>query len=86
MRTVLVIDNASWLRSHGAQALLSSYKNRVLVIWLPPYCPMRNAIERFRRRMRDTAYDSTPFESMIDMADIGKQALSAAAMRKPAIS
>jgi len=76
-RVVLVMDNAPWHRSHAVQATLSLYESRVLVIWLPPYCPMLNPIERFWRHMKDTAYANTLYKSMNDLLDNVNEVLSA---------
>ena len=44
---ILVLDNASYHHSKTAQAALSLYEARLLVIWLPKYSPFLNPIERF---------------------------------------
>jgi transposase len=44
---ILVMDNASYHHSKTANAALSLYEDRVLVIWLPKYSPFLNPIERF---------------------------------------
>lgn len=46
-KLVLVMDNASYHRSAAAQAALSLYADRLLVLWLPKYSPYLNPIERF---------------------------------------
>ena len=76
-RIVLVMVNAPWHRSHAVQAMLSLYESRVLVVWLPPYCPMLNPIERFWRHMKDTAYANTLYKSMNDLLDNVNEELSA---------
>jgi transposase len=52
---VMVMDNAPYHRSAAVQAALSLYEHRLLVFWLPPYCPTLNPIERFWRHLKDTA-------------------------------
>ena len=74
---ILVMDNAPWHRSHMVQAMFSLYESRVLVIFLPPYCPTLNPIERFWRHMKDTAYANTLFKSMDDLLDKVTEVLSA---------
>ena len=49
---VLVMDNASSHRSKAMQAFLSLFEHRVLVIWLPPYSPDMNLIERFWKHLK----------------------------------
>jgi transposase len=52
---VLVMDNAPYHRSAAVQAALSLFEHRLLVFWLPPYCPTLNPIERFWRHLKETA-------------------------------
>jgi len=49
---VLVMDNASSHRSKAMQAFLSLFEHRVTVIWLPPYSPDMNLIERFWKHLK----------------------------------
>lgn len=49
---VLVMDNASSHRSTAMQAFLSLFEHRVIVIWLPPYSPDMNLIERFWKHLK----------------------------------
>jgi len=44
---ILVMDNASYHKSASALAALSLFEDRVIVIWLPPYCSDLNQIECF---------------------------------------
>lgn len=52
---VLVMDNASWHLSAAVQAALSVFEHRVLVLWLLPYSPDLNPIERFWKHLKATA-------------------------------
>ena len=61
---VLVMDNASYHRSLEVQAMLSLYEDRVLLLWLPAYCPSLNPIERFWRHLKDLATANSLFPSM----------------------
>jgi len=54
-RIVLVMDNVSYHKSAAALAALSLFEHRLLVIWLPPYCPELNLIERYWRHLKDLA-------------------------------
>lgn len=49
---VLVMDNASSHRSKAMQAFLSLFEHRVIVLWLPPYSPDMNLIERFWKHLK----------------------------------
>ena len=66
---VLVMDNAPYHRSRAVQAFLSLYAERVLVFWLPPYCPTLNPIERFWRHLKDIAVANTLFHSIDALLD-----------------
>ena len=44
-RIVLVLDNASYHRTHRILKLLDEHSDHVLVIWLPRYSPELNLIE-----------------------------------------
>lgn len=52
---LLVMDNASYHRSKVAQAGLAVYEERVLPLFLPPYCSDLNPIERYWRHLKDLA-------------------------------
>lgn len=54
-RVVLVMDNVSYHKSAAALAALSLFEQRVMVIWLPPYCSDLNPIERFWPYLKDQA-------------------------------
>ena len=49
---VLVMDNASFHHSSALQATLACFDNRLLVLWLPPYSPDLNPIERFWKHLK----------------------------------
>jgi len=60
---VLVMDNAPYHRSAEVRAVLSLYEHRLLVFWLPAYCPMLNPIERYWRHLKDLALANRLFLS-----------------------
>ena len=49
---VLVMDNASFHHSSPLQATFAWFDDRVLVLWLPPYSPDLNPIERFWKHLK----------------------------------
>lgn len=51
---VLVLDNAAFHHSAEVQAALSCFEHRLLVLWLPPYSPDLNPIERFWKHLKAT--------------------------------
>ena len=54
-RLMLVMDNVSYHKSASVLAALSLFEHRLLVIWLPPYCPELNLIERYWKHLKDLA-------------------------------
>lgn len=51
-KLVIVMDNASAHRSQTLQAFLSLFEHRLFVLWLPPYSPDMNLIERFWKHLK----------------------------------
>lgn len=49
---VLVMDNASFHHSAAVQAALAHFGDRLLLVWLPPYSPDLNPIERFWKHLK----------------------------------
>lgn len=56
---VLVMDNVSYHHAAQVQAALSVFEHRLIVLWLPPYCPELNLIERYWRHLKDRVYANT---------------------------
>jgi len=54
-RLVLVMDNVSYHKSASVLAALSLFEHRLLILWLPPYCPELNLIERYWKHLQDLA-------------------------------
>ena len=61
---VLVMDNASFHHSEPVQAALSLFEDRVLVLWLPPYSPDLNPIERFWKHLKANACANKLYHSL----------------------
>lgn len=69
-RIILVLDNASHHRSAFSQANLSLFEDRLLVVWLPPYCSTElNPIERFWKHLKERVCINKLFASMHDLTD-----------------
>lgn len=66
-KLVLVMDNASSHRSKAMQAFLSLFEHRVLVIWLPPYSPDMNLIERFWKHLKQRVTANRLFADVAHM-------------------
>jgi hypothetical protein len=54
-RFVLVMDNVSYPKSASVLAALSLFEHGLLIIWLPPYGPELNLIERYWKHLKDLA-------------------------------
>lgn len=68
-RVILVLDNASHHRSAFSQAALSLFEDRLLVIWLPPYCSELNPIERFWKYLKEQVCINKLFADMTQLTD-----------------
>jgi len=66
-RIILVMDNVSYHKSAAVLAALSLFEHRVLVIWLPAYCPELNLIERYWRHLKDLACANKLHDSIQDV-------------------
>jgi transposase len=61
------MDNASYHYSVAVQAALSLFGHRVRIFWLPQYCPELNAIERFWRHLKQTAWANRLYTTVTDL-------------------
>lgn len=68
-RIVLVLDNAPHHRSGHSQAALSLFEDRLLVVWLPPYCSTLNPIERYWKHLKEQVCINKLFATMQDLTD-----------------
>ena len=68
-RIVLVLDNASHHRSAFSQAALSLFDDRLLVVWLPPYCSSLNPIERYWKHLKEQVGINKLFATIQDLTD-----------------
>ena len=66
-KLILVMDNASYHRSATAQAALSLYADRILVLWLPIYSPFLNPIERFWLHLKQFVVANRLHRSLDDL-------------------
>lgn len=68
-QVVLILDNASFHHSSAARAAISLYESRLLVIFLPPYAPNLNPIERYWRHLKDKVCAHKLYASMDVLRD-----------------
>jgi DDE superfamily endonuclease len=75
-RIVLVMDNVSYHKSAAVLAALSLFEPRVLVFWLPPYCPELNLIERYWKHLKELACANRLQNSMDEVVTSAEFVLS----------
>lgn len=75
-RIVLVMDNVSYHKSAAVLAALSLFEHRLLVIWLPPYCPELNLIERYWKHLKDLACVNKLHNSLDELVASAEHILS----------
>lgn len=75
-RIVLVMDNVSYHKSAPVLAALSLFEHRLLIIWLPPYCPELNLIERYWKHLKELACANKLHNSIEEVIDSAKDMLS----------
>lgn len=68
-KIVLVIDNASFHHAAELQAMLSLFEHRVLLMWLPPYSPDLNLIERFWKHLKQNVCANRLYACLSDLLD-----------------
>ena len=61
------MDNASSHRSKAMQAFLTLFEHRVTVLWLPPYSPDMNLIERFWKHLKQRITSNRLFRDVSHM-------------------
>jgi transposase len=66
-KLVIVMDNASAHHAHSMQAFFSLFEHRVRVLWLPPYSPDLNLIERFWKHLKLRITANRLFASLEEM-------------------
>ncbi len=64
---VIVLDNASYHKSHASLAALSLFEQRVLIVWLPPYCSTLNPIERYCLHLKNQVCVDTLYPCIDDL-------------------
>lgn len=69
-RLILVLDNAPFHTSAMAQAALSLFEDRVLIIWLPKYCSTElKPIERYWKHLKEQVCVNKLFATMETLTD-----------------
>jgi len=58
------MDIAPFHHSYAIQAALSVFEDRVLIVWLPPYSPDLNPIERFWKHLKANVCANKLYQSI----------------------
>jgi transposase len=66
-RVYLILDNASWHKARDLRAFFMENQNRLVRIFLPPYSPELNPIERVWRITRRQVTHNRYFESVQEL-------------------
>ena len=64
----LICDNARYHHTKAVKAFLDANANRLTVVWLPPYCPSLNLIERLWGHLKRTVLANVLFKTTDDLA------------------
>jgi transposase len=66
-RVRLVCDNGSFHYTKAVRAWLDANRDKIVIFWLPPYCPSLNLIERLWGHLKRTVLANVLFETMEDL-------------------
>lgn len=72
---ILVLDNASYLRTREVMDILSEHENHVFVVWLPKYSPELNLIEGLWGYLKKSALNNYFYGDMASLASAIDDAL-----------
>ncbi len=75
-RIILVMDNVSYHKSATVLAALSLFEHRLLLLWLPPYCPELNLIERYWKHLKDLTCANKLYNSIEEVVASAEYMLS----------
>lgn len=68
-KILLVCDNARYHHTRAVHEWLECHRRRIEVIWLPPYCPDLNLIERLWGHLKRTALANVLFATIDDLVE-----------------
>jgi transposase len=66
-RLKVVCDNGRFHTTKAVRDFLRQHRQEMTVIWLPPYCPSLNLIERLWGHLKRTILANVLFESLADL-------------------
>ncbi|MDD1778282.1 MAG: IS630 family transposase [Candidatus Helarchaeota archaeon] len=68
-RIYLVLDNARWHTSKELKSLMSKHRRKFVCVYLPPYSPKLNPIERVWKMIRSKVTHNRYFASVKELAN-----------------
>ena len=68
-RLIIILDNAQWHKSKGIQQYVAENSDRVCLLFLPPYSPELNPIERVWRLTRCRVTHNVYFPTLGKLAE-----------------
>jgi transposase len=66
-KLILVLDNARWHHAKALKPWLDKHQESIQLLFLPPYCPHLNPIERVWKLTRYNCTHNQYFNSMTDL-------------------
>jgi len=69
-KAIIVVDNARWHHASVLRDWLHTNKNAVQLMFLPPYSPELNPIERVWKLLRRLCTHNQHFEELTDLIDV----------------
>lgn len=64
----LICDNARYHHTKAVHAFIDAHADQLTVVWLPPYCPSLNLIERLWGHLKRTVLANVLFKTPEDLA------------------
>jgi transposase len=74
-RLKVVCDNGRFHTTQAVRAFLRDHRHEMTVIWLPPYCPSLNLIERLWGHLKRTILANVLFASLADLLRAFRQGI-----------
>jgi len=66
-RLLLVCDNGRLHTTKAVKAFLQLHRDKMTILWLPPYCPSLNLIERLWGHVKRTFLANVLYQSLDDL-------------------
>mgnify|MGYP001241964367 CR=1 FL=1 len=74
-RLLVVCDNGRFHTTKAVKAFLHLHRDKMSILWLPPYCPSLNLIERLWGHVKRTFLANVLYQSLDDLLKALRQGL-----------